>query len=103
MLTLLPDQPADALAGTLSAGVIPAPVMTYQPMRRGAVVKDPPGYNRPATIAARVDVLKQLLAQAEPESAEHTRLLTNIASLERTLHAMYAHAEAAVIAQGGLK
>jgi hypothetical protein len=48
-------------------------------------------------------VLKQLLAQAEPESAEHTRLLTNIASLERTLHAMYAHAEAAVIAQGGLK
>ena len=93
MLTLLPNQPADTRAGTLGDGIIPAPVMTYQPMRRGVVLKDPPGYNRPATIAARVDVLKQLLAQATPDSAEHTRLLTNIASLERTLHAVYALAD----------
>ena len=89
MLTLLPNQPE-----TLTrAGGIPAPVMTWMPLRAGVVLKDPPGYNRPATIAARIDVLKQLLAQAAPDSAEHTRLLTNIASLERTLHAVYALAE----------
>lgn len=89
MLTLLPNQPTRAEA-------IPAPEMTYRPLRAGVVLKDPPGYNRPATIAARIDVLKQLLAQVTPDSAEHTRLLTNIASLERTLHAVYALAEVEV-------
>lgn len=87
MLTLLPNQPESTLT---SAVEIPAPVMTYRPLRAGVVLKDPPGYNRPATIAARIDVLKQLLAQAPHDSAEHNRLITNIASLERTLHAVYA-------------
>jgi hypothetical protein len=52
-------------------------------------IKDPPGYNRPNVVAARIETHKELLSQAPAGSEEYFRVIRNLAKLERQLHDMY--------------
>ena len=52
-------------------------------------IKDPPGYNRPNVVAARIETHKELLSQAPAGSEEYLRVVRNLAKLERQLHDMY--------------
>jgi hypothetical protein len=52
-------------------------------------IKDPPGYNRPNVVAARIETHKELLSQAPAGSEEYFRVVRNLAKLERQLHDMY--------------
>lgn len=69
-------------------------LFAWAPARPGVTIKDPPGYNKPGTIAARIEVHHQLIAQAQPGSAEHLRLQQRVTSLEKQLREVYARGEA---------
>jgi hypothetical protein len=56
-------------------------------------IKDPPGYNRPNVVAARIETHKELLSQAPAGSEEYFRVVRNLAKLERKLHDMYEYME----------
>jgi hypothetical protein len=57
--------------------------------RKPIEIKDPPGYNRPNVVAARIETHKELLSQAPAGSEEYFRVVRNLAKLERQLHDMY--------------
>jgi hypothetical protein len=61
--------------------------------RQPIQIKDPPGYDRPNVVAARIETHKELLSQAPAGSEEYFRVVRNLAKLERKLHDMYKRME----------
>jgi hypothetical protein len=77
----------DALMGRVMN--IPTLRKTDTQPRQPIQIKDPPGYNRPNVVAARIETHKELLSQAPAGSEEYFRVIRNLAKLERQLHDMY--------------